>query len=225
VPSNREIQQYEADQAAAGWQSMSMLIDHVRLGGKPAATAPTIMCRAGEAQFGTFPADAQIYSGADVEYSSSMYAAGGLLFTAASLAASAAINANQRRKAEAAAARQWRPLGRFPAIITNQRLLLMTSSWASYHYHHLLMIEPFPMDYAVALHFEGVEPLRLRGPWVPWATVAICATLFEAPWPPGYHPPPPLQPRPVPQQSGPPVAQQRQLPQFPTDDAAESVSG
>lgn len=216
MPSNREIQQYEADQAAAAWQSMTMLIDHVQGGGKPAVTAPTIMCRAGEAQLGTFPADLQIFCGADVEYSSSMFAAGGLFFTAASLAASAAINANQRRKAEAAAAAQWRPQGRFPAIITNQRLLLMTSSWSSYHYQRLLMIEPFPMDYAVALHFEGVEPLRLRGPWVPWATVAICATLFDAPWPPGYNPPPPLnaaaQPQPAPRQSAPGVEQRPQLP-------------
>lgn len=222
MPSNREIQQSEAAQVAAGWQSMGMLIDYVQRGGRPEPTAPTIMCRAGESQFGTFPADLQVYSGADVEYSSSMYASGGLLFTAASLAASAAINANQRRKAEAAAALQWRPLGRFPVIITNQRLMLMTSSWASYYYGSLVMIEPNPMEYAVALHFEGIEPLRISGPWVPWATVAICATLFGTPWPPGYNPPPPLQvqviqpqPQPVPQPANPAVDQQRPRPELP----------
>lgn len=222
VPTMREIQQYEAAQGAAGWHSMGMLVRHVQSGGKPATTAPTIMCRTGEAQYGTLPVDLHIYCGADVEYSSSMYAAGGLLFTAASLAASAAINANNRRKAEAAAAPQWRPSGRFPAIITNQRLLLMTDSWASYHYPHLVMIEPNPMNYAVALHFEGAQPLMLRGPWVPWATVAICATLFGTPWPPGYNPPPPLRAapqqmpvQPVPHQPSPAIAQHEPLPQLP----------
>jgi hypothetical protein len=223
MPSKREIQQYEAGQAAAGWHSMGMLIQHVQRGGKPQTTAPTIMCRAGEVQYGTLPVDVQIYCGADVEYSSGMYASGGLLFTAAALATSAAINANQRRKAEAAAAPQWRPWGRFPAILTNQRLLLMTDSWSSYDYQRLVMIEPNPVNYQVALHFEGVQPLMLRGPWVPWATVAICATLFDTPWPPGYNPPPPVQVppqhqvpvQPTPQQPVPAVAQHQQLPQLP----------
>jgi hypothetical protein len=226
MPSNRQLQQYEAEQAAAGWHSMGLLIDHVRRGGVPTRTAPTIMCRAGEEQYGTFPVDAQVYCRADVEYSSSMYASGGLFFTAASLAASAAINSNNRRKAEAAARPQWRPWGRFPAIFTNQRLLLMTNQWTSYHFQALIMIEPNPMEYGVALHFEGSNPILLRGPWVPWATVAICATLFRTPWPPGYNPPPPIQfpqqpspaaPRtalPTPAQAAQP-AQEPPLPQLP----------
>ncbi|MET0426823.1 MAG: hypothetical protein ABW046_23350 [Actinoplanes sp.] len=193
MPNKRELQQYEAEQAHAGWQSMTMLLAHVQNGGRPAAITPTIMCRRDEEQYGTLPVDAQIYCGADVEYSSSMFAAGGLFFTAATLAASAAVNSSNRRKAEAASKPQWRPWGRFPAIVTNQRLLLMTEQWSSYEFGHLLMIEPNPMNYGVALHFEGAYPIMLRGPWVPWATVAICATLFGKPWPPGYNPPPPVQ--------------------------------
>jgi len=192
MASNKQIQQYEAEQAAAGWQSMTMLVTHVLNGGRPDAIPPTIMCRPGEQQYGTLPVEALIYCGADVEYSSSMFAAGGLFFTAASLATSAAINANNKRKAEAAAQPQWRPWGRFPAIVTSHRVLLMTEQWSSYDYRHIVMIEPNPMEYAVALHFEGSPPIMLRGPWVPWATVAICATLFGQPWPPGYNPPPPL---------------------------------
>jgi hypothetical protein len=215
MPNNRQIQQYEAEQAAAGWQSMTMLMQHVLGGNAPDGIPPTIMCRAGEQQYGTFPVDAQVYCSADVEYSSSMYASGGLFFTAAALATSAAVNSNRRRKAEAASQPQWRPWGRFPAIVTNQRVLLMTEQWSSYELQRLIMIEPSPMEYRVALHFEGSYPIMLHGPWVPWATVALCATLFGKPWPPGYNPPPPLQ---VPVQQ--PVAempqQYPQLPQGPT---------
>lgn len=219
MPNNNHIQQYEAEQAVAAWHSMTQLIAHVQNGGAPARIAPTIMCRPGEEQYGTLPVDAQIYCGADVEYSSSMFAAGGLFFTAATLAASAAVNASNKRKAEAASRPQWRPWGRFPAIVTNQRLLLMTEQWSTYEYGALIMIEPNPANYSVALHFEGAYPIMLRGPWMPWATVAICATLFGKPWPPGYNPPPPFQAPQQPQQpqsqipvQQPPAQQQRQLP-------------
>jgi hypothetical protein len=219
MPSNRQIQQYEAEQAAAGWHAMSMLIAHVQQGGRPQVTAPTIMCRAGEQQLGTMPVDAQVYCSADVEYSSSMFAAGGLFFTAATLATSAAINSKNRRKAEAASKPQWRPWGRFPAIITNQRLMLMTEQWTSYDFQRLVMIEPNPLDYSLAVHFEDKYPLMLRGPWVPWATVAICATLFGSPWPPGYNPPPtvqiPVQPVPAQVPQPPPAEPQPQQPQLP----------
>jgi hypothetical protein len=220
MPSNRQIQQYEAEQTIAGWNAMSALIAHVQNGGIPARIPPTIMCRAGEEQYGTLPVDSHVYCGADVEYSSSMFAAGGLFFTAATLAASAAVNANKRRKAEAESRPQWRPWGRFPAIITNQRLMLMTEQWSTYAYSALIMIEPNPMNYSLSLHFEGAYPIMIRGPWVPWATVAICATLFGKPWPPGYNPPPPVQvpsqpqPSQIPEQHQ-PQPQQRQLPGSP----------
>ena len=188
------MQQAEAEHAAAGWHSMTLLIARVQAQQPPPPTPPTIACRPQEVQYGTLPVDLSVYCGADVEYSSSMFAAGGLFLTAASLAASAAINSNNRRKAQAAAAPQWRPTGRFPAIITNQRLLLMAGQWTSYYHDHLLMIEPNPLGYSVALHYEGTEPIMLHGPWVPWATVAMCASRWRTPWPPGFVPPPQVQP-------------------------------
>lgn len=210
MPSKREIQQYEAEQSAAGWHSMTMLAAHVQAGHLPARVDPTIMCRQGEEQYGTLPVDAQLYCGADVEWASGMRVSGGLLFMGAALAANAAMNAKKKRDAEAAARPQWRPWGRFPAIITNQRVLLMTEQWTSFYFQQLIMIEPNPTNYAVALHFEGSTPIMLRGPWVPWATVAICAALFGKPWPPGYNPPPAVQ---VPAQ---PAAQQ--IPVHPAPD-------
>ncbi|MBL7252989.1 hypothetical protein [Paractinoplanes lichenicola] len=186
MADNRQIQQQQ--EVVDAWHAMEHLVAHVERGGLPARVAPTIMCRRGEEQLGALLTETHVYCGADVEYSSSMFAAGGLFFTAATLAASAAVNANNRRKAEAASRPQWRPWGQFPAILTNQRLLLMTEQWTTYDFGALLMIEPNPVNYSVSLHFEGAYPLSLRGPWVPWATVVICATLFGQPWPPGYLP-------------------------------------
>ncbi|MEU8082668.1 hypothetical protein AB0B57_03415 [Micromonospora sp. NPDC049101] len=189
----QQMQQAEAEQAAAGWHSMTLLIARVQAGQQPLATPPTIACRPQEVQYGTLPVNMSIFCGADVEYSSSMFSAGGLFLTAASLAASAAVNANNRRKAQAAAAPQWRLMGRFPAIVTSERLLVMAGQWSSYYHDHLLMIEPNPLGYSVALHYERTEPIMLHGPWVPWATVAICASRWGTPWPPGFVPPPQLQ--------------------------------
>lgn len=169
---------------------MGMLAARVEQGGSPLPVPPTIMCRPGEYQYGTFPVDAQVYCGMNVEYSSSMFAAGGLLLTAATLATSAAINANRRRRARRESLPQWRPWGQFPAILTSERILLMAGQWTSYDFHRLIVVEPNPLDYTVMLHFEGEYPIRLRGPWVPWATVAMCATLFGRPWPPGFDPAP-----------------------------------
>jgi hypothetical protein len=116
------------------------------------------------------------------------------------MAASAAIHEANRRRAVAAARPQWRLHGRVPVVVTNQRVVLMAEQVYSYELHRIVMIEPDPLHYAVALHFEHASPVLLRGPWVPWATVAVCATVFGAPWPPGFVPPPthpPVQTAPV----------------------------
>ncbi|MBW6438718.1 hypothetical protein KZ829_33820 [Actinoplanes hulinensis] len=193
MPGFREIQQQEAEQIAAGWKSMVGMIEHLSAGRPVQPVQPTIMCRPGEEQYGTLPVDVSLYCGADYSYSGGTFASGGLLFTAAAMAAGAAYHANQRRKAEEASRPQWRPWGRFPAIVTNRRVLLMIEQWSSYELEHLLMIEPSPMQYSVALHFEGSYPIMLRGPWVPWATVTLCGAMFGKPWPPGFVPPPELQ--------------------------------
>ena len=159
----------------------------------PDPIAPTILPRPGEVQYGTLQVDTQVHCSMDVEYSSGMAVSGGLMFTAASLAVSSAVNSNRRRRAEELSKPQWRPWGRFPAIVTNQRLLLMIEQWNTYDFSRLVMMEPYPQHWSVALHFETVNPIMLRGPWVPWMTVVICATRFQLPWPPGYVPPPGVQ--------------------------------
>jgi hypothetical protein len=62
--------------------------------------------------------------------------------------------------------------------------------------------------------------MRLRGPWVPWMTVVICAVLFHQPWPPGYQPPPSLHTALTPRSAWVPPQQQlptQQRPQPPVE--------
>ncbi|MFC7529367.1 hypothetical protein [Actinoplanes sp. GCM10030250] len=49
------MSEYEPEQLAAGFRSMSMLAGLVERGGRPAAVSPTVVLRPGEQQYGWFP--------------------------------------------------------------------------------------------------------------------------------------------------------------------------
>ena len=158
---------YNAEQTDAGWRSMSMLVRHVQRGGHPVAVAPTAELRAGEKQYGSFPVDLSTYFSAEVDYSSSIFASGGLFFTEHSTETSEG----------------WRGGERVAAIVTSQRLLL---GGTAYDFRSLILIQPNPLDWSVNLYFQGAQPIMLRGPWVPWMTVVMCAELYGSPWPLGH---------------------------------------
>ena len=157
---------YTAGQTDAGWRSMSMLVRLVQRGGHPVAVTPTVRLRAGEKQYGSFLVDMSAYFSTKVDYSSSIFASGGLFFTEHSTETSEGWRAGERRA----------------AIVTSQRLLLGD---AAYDFRSLILIQPNPLDWSVNLYFQGAQPIMLRGPWVPWMTVVMCAELYGSPWPPG----------------------------------------
>lgn len=68
------------------------------------------------------------------------------------------------------------------AVITSRRLLL----GEEYGLRTVTAVEPDPAHWSVTLCFGGGDQLTLRGPWVPWLTVVICAELYGSPWPPGF---------------------------------------
>jgi len=158
---------YHPEQTDAGWRSMSMLVRLVQRGGHPAAVAPTVDLRAGEKQYGSFLVDVATYFSTTVDYSSSIFASGGLFFTGSSTETQAGWHDGERR----------------PAIVTSQRLLLGD---VEYDFRSLILIQPNPLDWSVNLYFQGAQPIMLRGPWVPWLTVVMCAELYGSPWPPGH---------------------------------------
>lgn len=148
---------------------MSMLVRYVQRGGHPVAVTPTIELAAEEKQYGSFLVDVSAFFSTKVDYSSSIFASGGLFFTGHSTAPREG----------------WQNGDRQAVVVTSQRLLLGDTS---YDFRSLILIQPNPLDWSVNLYFQGAQPIMLRGPWVPWMTVVMCAELYGSPWPPGQVP-------------------------------------
>src|SRR5687767_10107119 len=111
---------------------MSMLVRHVQRGGHPAAVAPTAELQTGEKQYGSFLVDVAAYFSTTVDYSSSIFASGGLFFTGHSTETQAGWRYGERRA----------------AIVTSQRLLLGAEA---YDFRSLILIQPNPLDWSVNL--------------------------------------------------------------------------
>ncbi len=153
---------------------MWLLARFVQRGGHPAAVTPTARLRTGEKQYGAFPVDTLTYS------SDGVYAAGGV-FWGGDLGTAAGTGS-----ADPTATSGWQSRGRLAATVTSERLLL--SDGAEYEFRDLVMVQPNPLDWSVNLYFQGTQPVMLRGPWIPWMTVVLCAELYGSPWPPGHIP-------------------------------------
>ena len=66
------------------------------------------------------------------------------------------------------------------AIVTNQRLIV----GEEIPLRAIARVRPGP-DWDLTLEVHGrALPLVLRGPWVPWLSVVICAELYGTPFPP-----------------------------------------
>lgn len=77
-----------------------------------------------------------VYCGADVEYNRGLLLVGGSTkMVAGSLAASALYNRRQRRKAQAQAAAQWRPISECTLFFTSARMIVAAAQWNSLYYH------------------------------------------------------------------------------------------
>jgi hypothetical protein len=186
------------DEAAEAWYTAFKLADHIRAGGRPVPAPPTVALRPGEVQYGSPVLEYLSFYGMDVEYESHTAVSGGLLFTAVGMAASAASNAAARNRAERMARPQWRPLGVWPAVVTNRRLLTMVQyRWSSWSLDEIIGIQLDLPHRVLVLTFEGAPPLMLRGPWAPWTGVVLSASTSGQPWPPGTVLPPAVTHRPV----------------------------
>ncbi|MEV6305029.1 hypothetical protein AB0M02_36845 [Actinoplanes sp. NPDC051861] len=122
--------EYDPEQLAAGFRSMSMLAGLVERGGRPAAVSPTVALRAGEKQYGWFPVDV---TGA----------------------------------------------GRRLAVITSRRLILGPDEFPL---RSVTALRQSPADWTLTLETRD-RIVTLRGPWVPWLGVVVCAELYGTAWP------------------------------------------
>jgi hypothetical protein len=75
--------------------------------------------------------------------------------------------------------------GRQLAVVTNRRL---TVGAVDYWLAMVDSIEPDPAGWSVTLRFRSAKPVTVRGPWVPWLAVVLCAEIYGTAFPPGYAP-------------------------------------
>jgi hypothetical protein len=112
------------------------------------------------------------YTSAEAAHNQGWFVAGGSTkMVAGSLAASALYNRSQRRRAEAYAAEQWRPVANGPMIVTTHRLIIATNQWVSLSYanfEYAYLQEPHPSSWGfgtgIRFGVSGSDALFLQVP-------------------------------------------------------------
>jgi Domain of unknown function (DUF1707) len=143
---------------------------------------PGLMLEPGEGALGEVVAEYSRFSEMTVPYTQrSTFALGGPVFVAAALIGTAATNAAARRAAERQAAPQWRFEG-FPRVILTSRRLLVhrpaNYQWLSFWHRGLFEFGPELRTYSLYLGYPDCAPVMLRGPMVPWLSVALAACVY-----------------------------------------------
>jgi Domain of unknown function (DUF1707) len=143
---------------------------------------PGLMLESGEGALGEIVAEYSRFYGMQVPYTQrSTFALGGPVFVAAALIGTAASNAAARHAAERQAVPQWRFEG-FPRIIlTGRRLLVRRPAdyqWLSFWHRGLFEFGPELRTYSLYLGYPDCAPVMLRGPMVPWLSVALATCVY-----------------------------------------------
>jgi hypothetical protein len=143
---------------------------------------PGLMLESGEGALGEVVAEYSRFSGMTVPYQQrTTLALGGPVFVTAALVGTAASNAAARRAAERQAAPQWRFEGFPRVILTNRRLLVHRPAdyqWLSFWHRGLFEFGPQLRTYSLYLGYPDCAPVMLRGPMVPWLSVALAACVY-----------------------------------------------
>ena len=143
---------------------------------------PGLMLESGEGALGEVVAEYSRFSGMEVPYRQrTTFALGGPVFVAAALIGTAAGNAAARHAAGRLAAPQWRFEGFPRVILTNRRLLvhrLADYRWLSFWHRGLFEFGPELGTYSLYLGYPDCAPVMLRGPMVPWLSVALATCVY-----------------------------------------------
>ena len=149
------------------------LADHLRRGGGPTPQSIGIRLDPGEVGYGTVQAELHVYTGADyVEPGSVFVAFGSPMWMLGSLGASAAYNSHRRRKAQRAAAVQWRLENHGVMHFTNRRVALQgINGWLDLYFEHFRALTP--TDAGVIAHFADWPMIRLVCSSPAWSWVML----------------------------------------------------
>ncbi len=168
------------------------LFRHMVTGGElePLASTP-IPPQPGETTYADLPLEYSRFYGTNESYRQrSLRVSGPPVFIVTALAANVVTNAAARQRAQMRAAPQWREHQVVRTVLSNTRLLVSTSSgWMSFWHRGLVEFLPEPDAFALTLAFSDCEPVMLRGPGVPWLSVAMACQVYpvaELPRMPGF---------------------------------------
>ena len=65
--------------------------------------------------------------------------------------------------------------------ITDRRtMVLFEGRWAEFPHRSVLAFYPMPEQYSFVLTFGDTAPLRLSGPWAPWAGLLVAVGIYGA---------------------------------------------
>ncbi|TDO39283.1 hypothetical protein [Paractinoplanes brasiliensis] len=163
--------EYDAEQMAAGFRSMTMLTALVRRGGRPAAVAPTIALRAAEKQYGWLPVTVNGGRREIAVVTNLRLIVGGHEIPLR------AITAVRPGAVPWSVALEFRGPG---------RSVCPTEDGGSSGGPAEGLTRGGPAEPLTRGGPGGV--LTLSGPWVPWMSVVVCAELYGTAWPPAFAP-------------------------------------
>jgi hypothetical protein len=164
-----------------GLSAAGKLFRHVVTGGSlaPLGASPVVL-DPGEHAYAALSLEYSRFYGADVTYvKRSVIPIGPPGFVIGALAVNALGNAAARNRARAEAAATWREHQVAAVTLTSERLIIGTGSGPLSFWHGgLTGFHPAPDAFTLDLIFPDTVPLKLRGPGVPWLSVAMARLLY-----------------------------------------------
>ncbi len=165
------------DEHARAWHAACELFQSLQ-SGQPLAPLPYtsgLLLKADEAEYAAADAESYRYYGLQGgSYVHSTFLMGGPFMMAATGIASAVGNRSRRTAAEFEAMPRWRFGGHTRAVLTSARVLTCSEGqWISFYLGGIVEICPHPANYSVTMAFEDCAPLSLRGPWIPYLSIAL----------------------------------------------------
>lgn len=163
------------------WDAAVGLADELTAGRSLPVMPSPVLLEPGEVLHADLTAHGWRFHGVDVIYEEPhVIGIGGPFLFAVTAAAAATARRRAKAEAERLAAPQWRPLGLLRILVTDRRLLVLyQGAWASVWYVGIRQTHPAVHEQRLQLVFEDDPPYALAGPWVPYLTVVLSATLAD----------------------------------------------
>jgi hypothetical protein len=174
---------------ALGLQAARQLYERLSCGGRlPRYQPEGIVLQPGETALGEIVAEYSRYMKLEVQYPAprSMFVLGSSAFMLGALLGKLFSDAADRREAArlaALAAPQWRITGFPRVVLTDQRMIAYFPEQydlVSFWHGGLVGFTPSMTQFSLELVYPDCPPVRLRGPRVPWMSVAFASCFHPA---------------------------------------------